>query len=501
MKQRTILWLVFLSFVMSAHGQRMLWVQPTNRFQVVSELDLEDKDSIIFTYSSFGIYEDGKRTNKTFANFLNMTTTADSSDAIVFEKPGLTLWKPTTSDNSYNNDYYGKNSRWTIERSRESEHFVVFWDKDFGNDPNANSVPVTLRVDINDLLTKAEQFFDTNVNKLGMSDVGEGRSQLDTYKMGIYVLYQTEWLATGSGYDNVIGALWVNPSTCKPVGHTIAHEIGHSFQFQVAADYRKNGDSNFLNHGFRYGFGSNGSGGCGFWEQCAQWQGFMDYPEATFGHHVGVWQSHYHRHFHHEWMRYASYWLPYVWTAKHGYKAYGRIWRESQKPEDALETYMRLFCDGDLDSFWGEYWKDYACQLPNYQFQDIHQYATRGARNYPMTLYRTDDGYWQVAYASCPETSGVNIIQLQVPVASTEVKADFMGLNPGSTLHADDPGHCLTSDDGSQYTEVKTYNNAGAITDRGWRYGFGNLHRTRRNRKALFRAHRRTQEIQPSRLG
>ena len=28
-------------------------------------------------------------------------------------------------------------------------------------------------------------------------------------------------------YDDVIGALWVNPSTCQPVGATIGHEIGH----------------------------------------------------------------------------------------------------------------------------------------------------------------------------------------------------------------------------------------------------------------------------------
>lgn len=55
--------------------------------------------------------------------------------------------------------------------------------------------------------------------------------------MEIYLLYQSEWLATGSGYDNVIGALWVNPSTCQPVGSTIAHEIGHSFQYMVFCDY------------------------------------------------------------------------------------------------------------------------------------------------------------------------------------------------------------------------------------------------------------------------
>lgn len=95
------------------------------------------------------------------------------------------------------------------------------------------------------------------------------------------MLYQTEWLATGSGYDNKIGALWVNPSTCQPVGSTIAHEIGHSFQYQVYCDKILQGNPDDLKCGFRYGYeGSNG--GNGFWEQCAQWQSYQDYPGELF---------------------------------------------------------------------------------------------------------------------------------------------------------------------------------------------------------------------------
>ncbi len=463
--------LLFLSLAMMA--QETMWVKHENRFKANEAISLADKDSALFTSTMLRTYQDGRATfNKAYSAIMDFSVANDSSAAIVFENPGLILWKPLTSDNDYNNDYYNTNSRWTIERSLESEHFVVFWDKAFGSNPNATSVPEALRVDVRDLLAKAEQFYETNVSHLGMATVGENHSQLDTYKMSIYLIYQTEWLATGSGYDDVIGALWVNPSTCKPVGHTIAHEIGHSFQFQVAADYRKNGDANYLDHGFRYGFGDNGAGGNAFWEQCAQWQGFQDYAAETFGYHVGVWLSNYHRHFHHEWMRYASYWYPYVWIQKHGSEAYGRIWRESQKPDDALQTYIRLFCNGNLDAFWDEYWRDYACQLPNYQFPAIHQYATASAKNFPMSMFLTEDGYWQVAYASCPETSGVNIIQLQVPQAGTTVKADFVGLTPGSPLHAEDPGHALTSDDGSKYNVVTTYNTAGTDANKGWRYGF-----------------------------
>lgn len=55
------------------------------------------------------------------------------------------------------------------------------------------------------------------------------------------------------------------PSTCHPVGSTIAHEIGHSFQYQVYADkVNKQGYPADLHHGFRYGFGPDGAGGCCF---------------------------------------------------------------------------------------------------------------------------------------------------------------------------------------------------------------------------------------------
>lgn len=177
-------------------------------------------------------------------------------------------------------------ARWSWWRMKQSEHFFVFWEPGFGDNPNADSVPKNLRVDVDDLLQKAEQFYKTNVEKLGMATVGQGKSVLDHYKMEIYLLYQTEWLATGSGYDDKIGALWVNPNTCKPVGSTIGHEIGHSFQYQVSADKIFNGEGEKTDYGanvgFRYGYGENGQGGCPYWEQCAQWQSFQDYPQEAF---------------------------------------------------------------------------------------------------------------------------------------------------------------------------------------------------------------------------
>ena len=116
-----------------------------------------------------------------------------------------------------NMDMFSENAKYSWTRYKQSEHFFVFWEPGFGPDPNSASVPENLRVDVDDLLVKAEKFYQTYVTKDNFSTVGKGLSYLDKFKLEIYLLYTPDWVATGSGYDNVIGALWVNPSTCKPV--------------------------------------------------------------------------------------------------------------------------------------------------------------------------------------------------------------------------------------------------------------------------------------------
>lgn len=359
-------------------------------------------------------------------------------------------------------------AKWSWFRHKQSEHFIVFWEPGFGDDPNAVTVDVALRVDIDDLLEKAEQFYMTNVEVLKFVEIGQGKSYLDQYKMQIYLFYQSDWLATGSGYDNTIGALWVSPSTCQPVGSTIAHEIGHSFQYQVYCDKLLNGATDNSRQGFRYGYeGSNG--GNGFWEQCAQWQSFQDYPAELFGYHVNVWEANYHRHFEHEWMRYASYWLQYYWASKHGVNVVGEIWKQSYYPEDALSTYLRTYCNNNLETLYGELY-DYATRMITYDLDGVRNYKTSSAGNYTTKLYETDNNYYQVAYASCPGTTGFNIIPLNVMNAGNTISADFIGLLPGSSLAADDAGN-ITDGDGKTVGNTTTYNTTGNMAT-GWRYGF-----------------------------
>ena len=63
-----------------------------------------------------------------------------------------------------------ENAKFSFTRYKQSEHFFVFWEAGFGPDPNAISVPQNLRVDIDDLLEKAEIFYETYVTKDNFSN-------------------------------------------------------------------------------------------------------------------------------------------------------------------------------------------------------------------------------------------------------------------------------------------------------------------------------------------
>ncbi|MBR2456687.1 MAG: DUF4859 domain-containing protein [Bacteroidaceae bacterium] len=366
-------------------------------------------------------------------------------------------------------DMFRNDAQWSWYRSKQSEHFVVFWEPGFGDDPSkAEPVDgVPMAVDIDDLLEKAEQFYTTNVEVLKMTEVGKGKSYLDDYKMEIYLLHQTEWLATGSGYDNVIGALWVNPSTCQPVGSTIAHEIGHSFQYQVYCDKLYQGGTDDLKSGFRYGFGPKGEGGCAYWEQCAQWQSFQDYPTQQFGYDLDVFKANYHRHFHHEWMRYASYWLQSYWVQLHGVEAYGEIWRESVFPDDAIKTYNNVFNNGDWTKTYAELY-DYAARMATFDIDGVREYSDGAQGAFSTKLLKTDKGY-QVAYASCPSTTGFNVIPLNLPEGENTVSVTFEGLAAGSALADGDAGQYMENE--AVKGTVTTYNPQ-RMGKEGWRYGF-----------------------------
>jgi len=341
----------------------------------------------------------------------------------------------------FNYDMLRSDSEWSWCRSRQSEHFFVFWGRGYGSvSPSDLDPSNALYVDIDDLLEKAEEFYRVNIDLLKFADTGHGKSNLDKYKMQIYLLHQTDWLATGGGYDDTIGALWINPSTCHPVGSTIAHEIGHSFQYQVYADAVANGAPNNYSTGWRYGIGQ----GCGFWEQCAQWQSYQSYAEQAFSTvNFTEFVNNSHRHFTHEHQRYASYFLMWHWASKYGVQEIGELWRTSKKPEDPIQTYQRKH-GLSMDALNADLW-EYAARCATWDFDaeatnlfegqltGVTQSVREFGRGYIGRIgwsgdYDASTGFYTVSPARAPEATGFNLIRLNVPEAGTALSIRFEGM-------------------------------------------------------------------------
>ena len=319
-----------------------------------------------------------------------------------------------------------------LGRARTSKHFIVLWDMGYDEtgeiDPGDNQTPKEIRVDVDDLLKKAEIYYDTYVNKFGMRGP-EGESFLDKYYMSIFLYGTTNWKAEGGGSGNM-GGLWVSATACQPTGSTVAHEIGHAFQYQVYSDFGQK-DAGFMQ-----------SGGV-FWEACANWQSFNLYAQQAYTQdNFRVFAENSHRHFHYFDMRYASYWFQFLWTDKYGFDAYGRIWKESKRTEDACQAYMRLYCNGDINTFNRDLY-EYASRCATWDFKtevvnldeqgNVERTASIGdfGVGYEGNIgwVGTDDGNgWnKVGDARAPEATGFNIIRLK-PAAGSSVSAEFEGL-------------------------------------------------------------------------
>lgn len=362
------------------------------------------------------------------------------------------LYKEVDTDNKYT---------WSKSRSKESENFIVYWDKYYGNTIPTNASS-TYKVDIDDLLKKAEGFYALNVGKLGFCD--ESNSKVSKYKMMILVNHTTEWICYGGGYDNTIGALWLSPSTCKPVGHSVAHEVGHSFQYQCYSDLGGNA-------GFRGAIGS----GSTFWEQTAQWQANQAYPELKWDQSWFIFKNTSNYAMTHEWMRYQSYWWHYYLTEKYGIDMIGKIWRHQvTHNSDPNEVLMDMMGYG-AEELYKEYF-DYAMKMATLDLDVCRDEAAPYIGTYTYNYVTLGGTKHQVAYSSCPQSTGFNIIPLSVPAAGTEITTDFTSLKKAATLAQGDP--VLYYNEESKFVNLEgkkfynCYSNTKYNSQRAFRIGY-----------------------------
>ena len=82
---------------------QVLWIESADHYSKPKSLDLSAVDSVIFRYAQVRTYKNGAMTNHKFSDFLGYTGDGKSV-AMSFKEPDQRLiWKPSTSDNNYNN--------------------------------------------------------------------------------------------------------------------------------------------------------------------------------------------------------------------------------------------------------------------------------------------------------------------------------------------------------------------------------------------------------------
>ena len=358
---------------------------------------------------------------------------------------------------------------WSKTRSRETDNVIVFWDKGYGTKaPDQLAKSNALYVDIDDLLAKAEAFFELECSELGF--VNPETSNLAKYKVMILMNHTTDWVCYGGGYDYQVSALWLSPSTCHPVGHSVAHEVGHSFHYMCYAESSNHGAKSSIQTGFH---GAVGNGSV-TWEQTAQWQANQSYPELMFDQSIGVFRKSHNLAFTHEWHRYQSYWFFYYLCQLTGRRtAVADVWNYSvTSVQDFNQVLMRQQGWSVSDLY--RHYYDYAARCATWDFDVCAPYRDAYVGDFYYSAVLTGDHEYQVTYASAPQSTGFNVIPLRVPEAGTQVSATFVSLRPSVTtrLAEGDPG--LYLDGNTQWAQSgrTAYYTTGTTVYKGFRLGY-----------------------------
>lgn len=326
-----------------------------------------------------------------------------------------------------NNDYNNPDSAYSYKRMVEGENIAIFWHREFGDDPSINPNE-RKRFNPKEAIKELERFYDYYVNNLKL--VEKGNSLTDKYKMVLYVLSGEGGTAFGGGTDNKVGMLWTPPGRMSrmPYG-TLAHELGHSFQYIMRADY---------------GTGPRGPIG----EMSAQYLLWQVYPEwMTFeNYHLVDFMKKTHYAFLHPTNMYHSPYVLEYWSNKHGIEFFGKLSRSTKEGEDPVMTYKRI-TNLNQEQFNDEMF-DACRRFITWDMKRIEKVANRYANQHRSALNAIEDGGYRIDKSNCPQNYGYNGIKLQVPKAGTKLLLHFKGIAGTDS-----------------FSTVKT-------DKAGWRYGF-----------------------------
>jgi hypothetical protein len=105
------------------------------------------------------------------------TPAAPAATAVT--RPAMELLLPTRGGTGVpaNNDYNNPESGFSHKRSKVSEHFVLFWHKEYGDDPKANTG--NRHFDADEIIKEVERFYTFYVGAANFPGGGSASIQLD----------------------------------------------------------------------------------------------------------------------------------------------------------------------------------------------------------------------------------------------------------------------------------------------------------------------------------
>lgn len=304
-----------------------------------------------------------------------------------------------------NNGFRNTQNNFCYARSLETENLIIMWAKSFGSDPTKAG---SMAFDPEKLAKKGEEFYSLYRDELHFIKDGSGA---DKYKMMVMVTYTTEGTVYGGSYDNVIGALWVEPGRIQDERlNAVAHELGHSFQFQLMIDSES-------------GFGSGG-----IYEMTSQWMLWQAnahwFDDETYHWEDFMKQTHY-AFMHPENMYHTANVLEY-WSYLHGQGFIADLWRAAKGSNDVVGVYKTL-TGIDQEKFNEENY-DMAARQICYDLPRIKEACAGYANRHSSTLKAADAEGWQsISDDRVPQQYGYNGIRLEAPAAGESVSVEFRG--------------------------------------------------------------------------
>jgi hypothetical protein len=327
------------------------------------------------------------------------------------------------------NDFNNPDSEYCYKHSKASDNFVLFWDKEYGDDPMANPV-ANRRFNVDEILKEADRFYNFYIDNLKWVD--RDKSYATKYKFLFIVIGGSGGTAFGGSVDNKIGAFWTPATRINkgPYG-VVAHELGHSFQALGRAD----GGGSFTGGGQIAEMTSQYM----LWQVYPEWMNFENYHLTAFMKATNL-------AFMHEDNQYHSPYVLEYWSNKHGQDFIGKLWHDAQRGEDPIMTYKRI-TNISQEQFNDEMF-DACRRFVTWDMPRIEKVAARYDDQHTTTINHATDDWLQIATDKCPQNYGYNAIKLVVPAADTKVSLDFKG---------------IAGAEGFSQTQ---------LDKAGWRYGF-----------------------------